>query len=265
LVPDDLRVKLAAALKARDEAKRDLAFARDREKNTQASLDRLKNRALQVFFENASPDTVFATDTSEMNDLFRLDGRECSVVLDLGREVEVLRGPALAKLPQLRNLDMLPMRVAYTKVLVCKSGGSLQVGRETGFFYRAQSGSNADERKLIAGRDRGMCDNRSETDAKTSVFGEAQYQIVESYRGEVDGIETIDLLRSGGEILRLHTGSSVLRASSCAEMRGAVADGDIAQTACKVVLGENMPGMARIDGCFTEQKDGNAVVLKFNP
>ena len=265
LSPDELKAKLTAAVRARDDAKRDLAALREREKNTQRSLEQQKNLVLQVFLENAFPDTLFALGASGLGKIFKLEGRDCALVFDMAREVEMLHGDALSQIPRLENVDIMPMRVAYNKILVCKNGGTLQVGRETGHLYRAQSNNNPDERTLVSGRERSMCDGRSEPLVQASVFGAARYQVVGAYRDQVHGIETIDLLSSGDDSIRLNSGSGEISSASCADAQELVGDDSAVVLACKIVRGQRVAGLAQVDGCFTEQKKDDGTSLMFNP
>jgi hypothetical protein len=208
---------------------------------------------------------LFALGASGLGKIFKLDGRDCALVFDMAREVEMLHGDALSQIPRLENVDIMPMRVAYNKILVCKNGGTLQVGRETGHLYRAQSNNNPDERKLVSGRDRSMCDGRSEPIVRASVFGEARYQVVGAYLDQVNGFETIELLSSGDDSIRLNSGSGEISASSCADAQELVGDDRAVVLACKIVRGERIAGLEQVDGCFTEQKKDDGTSLMFNP
>lgn len=263
---EEFKAQLAALEKARDKAIQDLAAARQQEKDVRDSFNQQEKRVVQMFLENPGPDTLFVLDAEEMSGIFQLDGRQCVVVFDVGARVEILRGPAMEKLPSIQSHKVLPMRVSYTKMLVCRNGGTLQIGRETGYLVRAQSIQNPGERKLIAARDLGMCDNRSGDIAKASVFGQWKYQVLEPYLGDVDGIETMDILRSSGDALRLHTSSGAIGISSCAEaqeIRDLTRD---TVNACKILVGaRGMEWFQRTEGCFTEKKEGDKTSLVFHP
>lgn len=263
---EEFKAQLAALEKARDKARQDLAVAREQEKNAKDSLNQQKRRVVQMFLENPGPDTLFVMDVEGMSSMFQLDGRQCAVVFDVGLNMEILRGPAMEKLPSIQSYNVLPMRVPYTKILVCRSGRTLQVGRETGHLVRALSIQNSGDRKLIAARDQGMCDNRSGDIAKASVFGQWKYQVLEPYLGDVDGIETVDILRSSGGTLRLHTGSGVIGVSSCAEAQEIRDVTNVAVDACKILMGaRGMESDQRTEGCFTEKKEGDKTSLVFHP
>lgn len=263
---EEFKAQVSALEKARDKAMQDLALAREQEKSAKDSLSQQKRRVVQMFLENPGPDTLFVSDAEGMSGIFQLDGRQCAVVFDVGRNVEILRGPAMEQLPSIQSYNVLPMRVPYTKLLVCRSGRTLQVGRETGHLVRAQSIQNSGVRKLIAARDQGMCDNRSGDIAKASVFGQWKLQVLEPYLGDVDGIETLDILRSSGETLRLHTGSGVIGVSSCADAQEIQDGTNVAVDACKILLGARViDNDQRAEGCFTEKKEGDKTSLVFHP
>jgi hypothetical protein len=263
---EEFKAQLAALEKARDDAMLDLAAARKQEKNAKDSLDQQERRVIQMFLENPGPDTLFVSDAGGISGIFQLDGRQCAVVFDVGARVEILRGPAMEKLPSIQSYKVLPMRVSYTKMLVCRNVGTIQVGRETGHLVRAQSIQNPRDRKLIAARDQGMCDNRSGDIAKASVFGQWKYQVLEPYLGDVDGIETLDILRSSGDTLRLHTSSGVIGVSSCAEAQEIQDLNSVAVDACKILMGaKGMESYQRTEGCFTEKKEGDNTSLVFHP
>ena len=264
VLTEELKAQIAGAEAARDKAAEDLKIARDDRERLKKSLEERRTRSLQAFLENAGPETMFAADATDLEKIFAVQGRECAVVLDIGRDLEVMRGTQRENLPNLRGYDVLPMRVAYQKVMVCKKDGSLQVNREAGYLYRLISQSNDSERALMSSRAKGSCDGRPEAFLEKSVFGASKYQLLSPFRGSIDGIETIDLPRGSRGVLRLNMGSSVVGAVSCAravEMRDA---SDMTTLACKVLLGQTLAGVGLAEGCFTEEPEGSATSLIFH-
>lgn len=262
---EELRGQLDAAEKAREKAARDLKLAQEEQKVMKKTLEEQRTRSLQAFLENAGPETMFAADTSDMATLFKLDGRECAIVLDIARDIEVVRGTQRERLPNLRGYDVLPMRVAYKKALVCKEGSQLKVNREEGHLFRLISDRNDDERALVTGRAKGSCDGKPAEMLKASVLGENEYQVLNPFRGSIDGIETIDLPRGDQGGLRLHMGSAVVGAPSCARAVEMGVSEDLVTMACQVLLGRSPVGVQTAEGCFTEKKEGDATSLIFNP
>jgi hypothetical protein len=261
---EELKAKIAGAEAARDKAAEELKIARDDRERLKKSLEERRTRSLQAFLENAGPETMFAADSSDIEKIFAVQGRECAVVLDIARDLEVMRGTQRDSLPILRGYNVLPMRVAYQKVLVCKKDAGFQVQREAGYLFRLISQGNDSERALMSSRTTGSCDGRSEALLEKSVFGASRYQLLSPFRGSIDGIETMDLPRGSRGALRLTMGSSVVGAVSCAravEMRDA---SDMTTMACKVLLGQTLAGARLAEGCFTEEPEGSATSLNFH-
>ena len=257
--PEEFRAALKKGLKLDNSASDDQIIA-----NVKKAFDE-KKKAIQVFMENPAPETVFAMDTDDVSGSYKLEsGEECIMIFNIATEVSIVPIVERNKLPKIKDFVVIPMRAGYQKVAVCKKEGVMQLHHEKGSLYRLVSLTKEGVRPLISSREEGSCDNFSEEIQDKNLFA-ATNQSFSSYRGEIDGIESIDFGRVTHGANRFHMGSAVqsLGAAHCMDIITGDTGNELAVLACKTALGEKTHNPLVKTGCFTETASGD-LRLTFN-
>jgi hypothetical protein len=193
---------------------------------------------------------MFGAAGADVAEIFVKRGDDCAVVLDFDPNVQVVRAADRSSLPSLNGYTILSMRVGYRKVAICLNGNKIESQVEKGFLYRGFGYGN--ERILVTAKESSTCDSASSDIKGAAVLGDSSYVMVSPFRGEMDGIETIDI-PANEKNLRLHMGSAVVGAPTCADAaRGANAS-DLISVACAVAVDQAVPGLAVSKGCFSRK------------
>ena len=136
--------------------------------------------------------------------------------------------------------------------------------REQGFVYKVSPKQDKDVKKLLTARVKSSCQEASGGDSASSVFS-SSFQYFYPYRGQIDGFETIDVLRPEGQLLEYNMGSAHAEANarSCDAASANADTSDLFKTACSIAQGEAPAGVSVTLGCFREKAAGNQFELVF--
>ena len=251
-------------------AKAELAKTLKEKALAEKGLGNQQRLTLQAFLENAGPDSMFAATGSDVESAFGIPDQTCAVIVDLGQDLQIVRGPQRDPVPTFRGFDTLPMRVSYKKIALCDKGSSVDAQVENGFLYRVISATG--ERLLVAARSSGSCDQLAADVKSRSIFGEVLAQAWSPFRGDIDGIESIDIPQHRSTdpndatkaALRLTMGS-VLESggSTCARVIQRANDGAILKIGCMVLLGKDIAGKSVNTGCFAATAAGLDTPMTF--
>ncbi|MBM4252594.1 MAG: hypothetical protein FJ146_11535 [Deltaproteobacteria bacterium] len=246
----ELRKNLETAKTERESAANDLKKALDERSALEKTLADEKRTALRVFLENAAPDLMFGAAGADVAEIFIKRGDDCAVILDFDPDVIIVRAADRGALPSINGYTILSMRVGYRKVAICRDGNKIEAQVERGSLYRGFGYGS--ERVLISGRDSSTCDKASSDTRASAILGDSRYVMVNPFRGEMDGIETIDL-PANEKVLRLHMGSALVGAPTCAEAARGANGGDLVAVACAVALDKPVDGLSVTKGCFSKK------------
>ena len=253
---------LEVAIANRQKAAAELAAAAAEKARMIKNLAGYQGKSVQAFLENAGPETMFGARGVDVAESFPRRDNQCAVVIDLGPDLEVLRGSERSRLPKLDGYSVLPMRVDYRKIAICDDGNKIEAQVEQGQVYKL-FGSNS-ERELVGGRTISTCDNQSNDMKSKNVFGGAPLQMWAPFRGDMDGIETMDIPSQGGTF-RLHMGSALISATNCAQAINLGDKTDLITLACMVLSGSEIEGKKVSKGCFAKKSSWGRANTLFSP
>jgi predicted nucleic acid-binding Zn-ribbon protein len=231
-------------------------------KDLDATLREMKAQtsAVQVFLANAGQDSLFVLEPDMVRDTYTTaEGESCTIIFNINRTIDVVRGPARADIPGLTDRTMLPLKGGYQKVVVCQKGEDIRAQVENGSIYQSVPNNNNAAIQLVSARESSSCgDNENK-----SLFA-SKFQLFYPYRGHIDGIETIDLMRANNEMLRYNMASSTndFLGTSCTEI---VNDGiatELSVLACRLALGQETDATVT-KGCFKEVMNNGKTELSF--
>jgi predicted nucleic acid-binding Zn-ribbon protein len=231
-------------------------------KTLDATLKEMKAQtsAVQVFLANAGKDSLFVLEPDMVRDTYTTaEGENCTLVFNINRTIDVIRGPARNNIPGLTDRTMLPLKGGYQKVAVCQKGEEIRAQVENGSIYQSIPNNNNTAIQLVSARETSSCGD----DENKSLFA-SKFQLFYPYRGHIDGIETIDLMRANNEMLRYNMASSTndFLGTSCTDI---VKDGmatELSVLACRLALGQET-GVTVTMGCFKEVVNSDKTELSF--
>jgi hypothetical protein len=258
----ELTKRLAAAKAEREKVAADLVAAITEKSRIEKSLADYQRKGVQAFLENVGPETMFGGAGADVADAFPRRDKKCAVVIDLGPDLEMVRGSERTRLPNLSGYSVLAMRVAYRKIAICDEANKIEAQVEHGQVYKLFG--NGNERIFVGGRNTSTCDKQSNDMKNKNVFGGSPFQVWSPFRGEVDGIETIDIPSDDGA-LRLHMGSALIGAATCAQALNNDDKTELVTLACKVLSGAEIEGKKVIKGCFAKKSSWGRVSTYFSP
>lgn len=224
-------------------------------------------KGVQALIENLGPESLFSPTRWMFRKAYN-DVEDCAVIFNIDRQVEVVAKENMDKMPSIRDLKLLPIRVAYQKVLVCTRDGHTQAHQEKGHIYKVNPLSNAANKSLLTARTEGSCDSQSDEVKAANMFSTPN-QYIYPYAGTIDGIETIDILRPGSHGLleyNMGSGNPDIRTSNCAAAAKSPFTTPQVKLACRLAMGEKAEEINVTMGCFTETKEdaGAKADLIFN-
>ena len=246
----ELKKSLEAAKIERSNAAKDLESAMADKAKIEKSLTDEKRTGLQLFLENSAPDSMFGAAGDDVSEIFIRRGNDCAVVIDFAPDVQVVPASDRTTLPSLNGYTVLSMRAAYRKVAICRDGSKIEAQVEKGFLYRALGSST--ERVLVVGKESSSCDKASNDIKAAAILGDSKYETINPYRGEMDGIETIDF-PANYKNLRLHMGSAVVGAPNCGQAAKIGAPDDLVAIACAVAVDKTPDNLSVTKGCFSKK------------
>lgn len=248
------------------QAETDLNALKSEQETLKSGINSSNFAAVQTLMANLGPESLFATTNWKLRDTFKIDEKDdCVFIFNFDRKVEVVSKENMSSIPLVTNLTLLPIRVAYQKVAICKNGRDTQAQKESGHIYKA-SGGNDNALNLVTARTEGSCDKlKEEVKAKNVFAGNIQY--IKPYAGSIDGIETFDLLRAESrDWLEYNMGSGHpdIRASSCEAALENEFTSDLVKLACRLAKGDAPSEMNVTMGCWTENDRSSQTELLFN-
>lgn len=231
-----------------------------------ANVEAKAYSGVMALLENTGPESLFGVTDWVLRDTYKLeDGQECLMIFNIDREIESVARNRAVTVPSIGGFQMVPLRIAYQKVAVCQKEGVTQAQRESGFIYKGIPSDNAERRVLISTRTESSCDKLEASVQKQNVFS-GQYQLFYPYAGQIDGIETVNLLRPSNQVLEYNMGSAhpSILASSCQDLLKDSGASALASTACRLARGDKAADLNVSLGCFAEKQSGNQTSLTFN-
>lgn len=283
----ELSAQLAAKIKEKEQLEAELAGVKaEKEKasaqlaSTEVELNKLKSdhaalsasledaaySGVMALLENPSPESLFGVTDWVLRETYKIgEDQECLMIFNIDREIESVVRDRSRSVPSIRGLQLVPLRTAYQKVAVCSKNGVTQAHKESGFIYKGIPSDNAERRVLVTTRNESSCDKLSE-DVKSQNIFSSQFQLFYPYVGQIDGIETVNVLRPSNQVLEYNMGSSHpgLLASSCQAVLADSAASPLASTACRLAKGEKAENLNVSLGCFTEKQADAQTQLIFN-
>jgi predicted nucleic acid-binding Zn-ribbon protein len=231
-----------------------------------AALGGVSNSAVAVnaFLAHAGKDSLFVVEPELVSETYHLpEDHKCTFIFSINPAVEIARGSERRNIPRLRSRTMLPLKVGYQKIALCHTAAGYQAHVEQGSIYQSAADESPEAVQLVTSREKSSCEGL-DVEQKKNVFSSA-YQLLHPYRGDIDGIETVDLFRGdSSSMLRYHMASATFdfRGSNCSSVIAGGLASDLSVLICKLALGLDT-GVTLEKGCFTEQK-GEHTTLMFN-
>ncbi len=225
-------------------------------------LEQKSYAGVMALLENPGPESLFGVTDWIFKDTYETQ-QDCLMIFNIDRDLEAVANNRNVAVPRINGFSLVPLRTAYQKVMVCQENGVVQAHKESGFIYKGIPNENTSNRVLLTTRSESSCDPLAETVKTNNVFT-SPIQLFYPYVGEIDGIETINVLRPSNQVLEYNMGSGHpgILASSCKELVDNGTEDSLARTACRIAQGE--PGLNVTVGCFAEESTAGKTKLIFN-
>ncbi len=225
---------------------------------------------MQLFLDNASDEILYAVSDDVLRDHYKLDeGQECLFMLSVGQRVENLRLENSLSIPKIDNLNLIPFRLSFDRLAICKTDGGIQAQKDFGMIYKAAASDSSNRRDIVSARTNDPCSKIPVVIAPASGPNPAlgsKFQFMHPLIGSINGMEAIALETGKKDFTlsylqgRSRTG---VDAKDCDELLADNFASPLAHTACRVIKGELQVDEKVSMGCFTEEYKNGVVTLKF--